>query len=132
MFELDLCGLVISSWIAFFLCVHLSVLAEACNIFCCIWMARRRLKTVILDTYSNNVLENWLYQQENELVDALCSGGWVSAFWCGRKSNLRYSFCHQCHRLHRDCHRPESVYGIFYFQPHHYCVEPNKCERSLL
>ena len=33
----------------------------------------------ILATYSNKVLENWLYQHENELVDAFCSGEWVSA-----------------------------------------------------
>ena len=32
-----------------------------------------------MDTYRNNVLENWLYQHENELLDAFGSGGWVSA-----------------------------------------------------
>ena len=33
--------------------------------------------TFILDTYKNNVLENRLYQYENELVDNSCSGEWV-------------------------------------------------------
>ena len=33
--------------------------------------------TFILDTYKNNVLENRLYQYENELVDDSCSGEWV-------------------------------------------------------
>ena len=36
-------------------------------------------KTFILGTYTNTVLENWVYQHENELVDAFCSGACVSA-----------------------------------------------------
>ena len=53
------------------------------------------LKITFFWKHRNNVLENLLYQYENELVDAFCSVGWVSALKIERKrlfSNTMYFF----------------------------------------